>query len=143
MRDGSTRRRTTSLRPTNWNHKILQLDDWRRDDRFEDLRELAHRARSLTWSRRQLCALLEELHLSDDFGVLVGRVSHLPASQYPRLLAVALFLRHTWCPEDLERTTARLGLLAHTSTRNTTSVAPAVTAGVDPRVRRSKSRLPA
>jgi lambda repressor-like predicted transcriptional regulator len=42
--------------------------------------------------------------------VLVGRVARLPASQYPRLLAIALLLRHSWCPQDLARTARRLGL---------------------------------
>jgi hypothetical protein len=42
--------------------------------------------------------------------VLVGRVAHLPASEYPRLLAIAVLLRHSWCPQDLSRTAARLGL---------------------------------
>jgi hypothetical protein len=42
--------------------------------------------------------------------VLVGRVGHLPASEYPRLLAIAVLLRHSWCPQDLSRTAARLGL---------------------------------
>ena len=116
MRDGSTRRRATSPRPTNWNRKFLQLDHWRRDHRFEDLRALADGARSLEWSRGLLCALLEELHVSDDFDVLVGRVARLPTNQYPRLVAVALLLRHSWSSEDLERTAARLGLQPVTST---------------------------
>ena len=115
MRDGSTRRRATSPRP-NWNHKFLQLDNWRRDHRFEDLRALADSARSLEWSRGLLYALLEELHVSDDFDVLVGGVARLPTSQYPRLVAVALLLRHSWSPEDLERTATRLGLQPATST---------------------------
>jgi hypothetical protein len=42
--------------------------------------------------------------------VLVGRVARQPASQYPRLLAIALLLRHSWCPQDLARTATRLGL---------------------------------
>jgi hypothetical protein len=42
--------------------------------------------------------------------VLVGRVSRQPASQYPRLLAIALLLRHSWCPQDLARTATRLGV---------------------------------
>ena len=115
MRDGSTRRRATSPRPTNWSHKFLQLDNWRRDHRFEDLRGLADSARGLEWSRGLLYALLEELHVSDDFDVLVGRVARLPTSQYPRLVAVALLLRHSWSPEDLERTATRLGLQPVTS----------------------------
>ena len=115
MRDGSTRRQATSPRPTNWNHKFLQLDNWRRDHRFEDLCGLADSARGLEWSRGLLYALLEELHVSDDFDVLVGRVARLPTSQYPRLVAVALLLRHSWSPEDLERTATRLGLQPVTS----------------------------
>jgi hypothetical protein len=111
MRDGSTRRRHTSLSPTNWNKKVLQLSNWRENHRFEEVRALANRARDLTWSRGLLDSLLEELHVGDDFDVLVGRVAHLPTSHYPRLVAIALLLRHSWCPEDLERTASRLGLL--------------------------------
>ena len=131
MRDGSTRRRHTSHSPTNWNQQILHLARWRDDDRFEDVRALAVSARGLAWSRALLDALLDELHISDDFDVLVGRVAHLPASQYPRLVAIALLLRHSWCPEDLERTATRLGLLAATSTPSRST----------PRGRRSQSRV--
>jgi hypothetical protein len=46
--------------------------------------------------------------------VLVGRVARQPASQYPRLLAIALHLRHSWCPRDLARTATRLGLSRQT-----------------------------
>jgi hypothetical protein len=46
--------------------------------------------------------------------VLVGRVARQPASQYPRLLAIALLLRHSWCPRDLARTATRLGLSRQT-----------------------------
>jgi hypothetical protein len=37
-------------------------------------------------------------------------VARLPAREYPRLLAIALLLRHSWCPQDLVRTATRLGL---------------------------------
>jgi hypothetical protein len=116
MRDGSIRRRRSSLSPTNWNQRILQLARWRDDDRFEEVRALAFSARSLTWSRALLDTLLEELHVSEEFDVLCGRVARLPARQYPRLVAIALLLRHSWCPEDLERTATRLGLQPFTST---------------------------
>ena len=124
MRDGSTRRRATSPRQTNWNHKFLQLDNWRRDHRFEDLCGLADSARGLGWSRGLLYALLEELHVSDDFDELVGRVDRQAVSQYPRLLAIALLLRHSWCPQDLARTAARLRLSTHTATRTPRSARP-------------------
>jgi hypothetical protein len=120
MRDGSTRRHT-SLSRTNWNQKILQLARWRDDNRFEEVRALANSARGLRWSRALLDALLEELHVSDDFDALVGRVAHLSPSQYPRLIAVALLLRHSWCPEDLKRTATRLELLPATSTPSHTT----------------------
>ena len=74
-------------------------------------------------SRGLLQALLEELHISDDFDVLVGRVARQPASQYPRLLAIALLLRHSWCPKDLARTATRLGLSrrAHSTSASRTT----------------------
>ena len=110
MRDGSTRRRSTSPQSAARLIDINQVHDWRRHGRLDDLRTLAEGANGLTWSRGLLHALLEELHISDDFDVLVGRVAHLPASEYPRLLAIAVLLRHSWCPQDLSRTAARLGL---------------------------------
>ena len=110
MRDGSTRRRSTSPQETTWTPERVQVDDWRRHGRLDDLRVLAEGASGLALSRGLLHALLEELHISDDFDVLVGRVARQPASQYPRLLAIALLLRHSWCPQDLARTATRLGL---------------------------------
>ena len=110
MRDGSTRRRSTSPQSAARLIDINQVHDWRRHGRLDDLQTLAEGANGLTWSRGLLHALLEELHVSDDFDVLVGRVAHLPASEYPRLLAIALLLRHSWCPQDLARTATRLGL---------------------------------
>ena len=110
MRDGSTRRRSTSSQHATWTPEHVQVNDWRQHGRLDDLRALAEGAGGLTLSRELLHALLEELHVSDDFDVLVGRVARLPASQYPRLLAIALLLRHSWCPQDLARTATRLGL---------------------------------
>ena len=114
MRDGSTRRRSRSPQDTTRTAERVQVDDWRRHGRLDDLRLLAEGAGGLVLSRGLLHALLEELHISDDFDVLVGRVACQPASQYPRLLAIALLLRHSWCPQDLARTATRLGLSRHT-----------------------------
>ena len=110
MRDGSTPRRSTSPQETTWTAERVQVDDWRRHGRLDDLRVLAEGATGLALSRGLLHALLEELHISDDFDALVGPVARQGASQYPRLLAIALLLRHSWCPQDLARTTTRLGL---------------------------------
>ena len=114
MRDGSTRRRSTSPQETTWTPERVQVDDWRRHGRLDDLRVLAEGASGLALSRGLLHALLEELNVSDDFDALVGRVARQPASQYPRLLAIALLLRHSWCPQDLARTATRLGLSRQT-----------------------------
>ena len=114
MRDGSTRRRSTSPQSAARLIDINQVHDWRRHGRLNDLHTLAEGANGLTLSRGLLHALLEELHISDDFDVLVGRVARQPASQYPRLLAIALLLRHSWCPQDLARTATRLGLSRQT-----------------------------
>ena len=110
MRDGSTHRRNTSPHETTWTLQRDQVDEWRRHGRLVDLRALAEGAGDLVLSRGLLHALLEELHISDDFDALVGHVARLPESQYPRLLAIALLLRHSWCPQDLARTATRLGL---------------------------------
>jgi hypothetical protein len=128
MRDGSTRRRSTSPQRTTWTPERVQVHDWRRHGRLDDLRTLAEGASGLSWSRGLLRALLEELHAGDDFDGLVGRVAHRPASQYPRLLAIALLLRHSWCPQDLERTATRLGLRQMIEpTASATSPQPATT----------------
>jgi hypothetical protein len=110
MRDGTTHRRSASLQKATWTPERVQVDDWRRHGRLDDLHALAEGAGGFVLSRRLLRALLEELHISDDFDALVGRVARLPASEYPRLLAIALLLRHSWCPQDLVRTATRLGL---------------------------------
>jgi hypothetical protein len=34
----------------------------------------------------------------------------VPASQFPRLIAIALLLRHSWSLDDLSRTGKRVGL---------------------------------
>src|SRR5688572_5397121 len=129
MRDGSTHRRSTSPQKTTWTRERAQVDDWRRHGRLDDLRVLAEGASGLGLSRGLLYALLEELHISDDFDVLVGRVARLPASQYPRLLAIALLLRHSWCPRDLSSTARRLGL----SPSNTPSASAPAPASPTPR----------
>ena len=124
MRDGSTHRRSTSPQKTTWAPECAQVDDWRRQGRLDDLRALAEGASGLVLSRGLLHALLEELHISDDFDVLVGRVSRKPASQYPRLLAIALLLKHSWCPQDLARTATRLGLSSQTHSSSASRTTP-------------------
>jgi hypothetical protein len=118
MRHGATLRRSTSTSPTTRATDIARVYAWRQHGRLDDLRALAEGAGGLVLSRELVHALLEELHVSDDFDALVGRVARLPASQYPRLLAIALLLRHSWCPRDLARTATRLGLPGRVASLN-------------------------
>ena len=121
MRDGATRRRTMP-HPATWALERAQVDHWRRMERPQVLHTLAVHTRGLAWSRPLLRALLDELHIGDDFDALVGATRRLPANRYPQLLAMALLLRHSWCPGDLSRTARRLGLSLAATTRTPTSL---------------------
>ena len=110
MRDRSVRRRVTKLQPRTWTPERVQVQHWRQQHRVEVLRELADGAHGLGWTRGLVNALLDELHVTDEFDRLVGPTSHVPASQFPRLVAIALLLRHSWSLYDLSRTGKRIGL---------------------------------
>ena len=110
MRDGSTRRPSTSSRSRTWTSDRVQVQHWRERHRHAVLRELADGSQGAAWTRRLLNVLLEELHVTDEFDRLVGPTSRLPASQYPRLVTIALLLRHSWSLYDLARTGSRIGL---------------------------------
>ena len=110
MRDRSVRRRVTKLQPRTWTPERVQVQHWRQHHRVDVLRELADGAHGLGWTRGIVNALLDELHVTDEFDRLVGPVSRVPVSQYPRLIAIALLLRHSWSLYDLSRTGKRIGL---------------------------------
>jgi hypothetical protein len=110
MRDGSTRRPSTSSRSRTWTSDRVQVQHWRERHRHAVLQELADGSQGVAWTRRLLNVLLEELHVTDEFDQLVGPTSRLPASQYPRLVVIALLLRHSWSLHDLARTGSRIGL---------------------------------
>jgi hypothetical protein len=71
---------------------------------------MAEDAHDLPWTQRLVNTLLDELHVTDDFDRLVGPISRVPASQFPRLIAIALLLRHSWSRYDLSRAGKRIGL---------------------------------
>ena len=110
MRDRSVRRRVTKLQPRTWTPERVQVQHWRQHHRVDALRELADGAHGLGWTRGLVSALLDELHVTDEFDRLVGPISRVPASQFPRLIAIALLLRHSWSLYDLSRTGKRIGL---------------------------------
>ena len=110
MRDRSVRRRVTKLQPRTWTPERVQVQHWRQHHRGGVLQELADGAHSLGWTRGLVTTLLDELHVTDEFDRLVGPISRVPASQFPRLVAIALLLRHSWSLYDLSRTGKRIGL---------------------------------
>jgi hypothetical protein len=75
--------------------------DWRTDVRPLVLRDLADLVKRLAWSTPLLIALLDELHVTEEFDRLIGRLRLQPDRDAPRLLALALFLRHSWDHDDL------------------------------------------
>src|SRR5438093_2972741 len=91
------------------------LADWRCLTRPTILDDFLDRTRDLCWSRELIDLLLDELHVSDEFDDLIGRVSPPAQVNYPQLIALALVLRHSWFREDLARIIAEPGL---SSSRN-------------------------
>ena len=110
MRDGSARQRVTKPQPRTWTPERVEARHWRERHRLAVLQEMAEDAHDLPWTRRLVNTLLDELHVTDEFDRLVGPISRMPASQFPRLIAIALLLRHSWSLDDLSRTGKRLGL---------------------------------
>ena len=80
------------------------------DEFAKALQEIADGTHGQEWTRRLVNTLLDELHVTDEFDRLVGPISRVPVSQYPRLIAIALLLRHSWSLYDLSRTGHRIGL---------------------------------
>ena len=133
----STARKPRAPRQSDW-------CDWRTCVRPQLLASLVEQAHHLSWSRRLVGLLLEELHISDDFDRLIGPIAGLRPSRYPQLLAIALVIRHSWNPQDLARISKRLGLSLRLSSRSTKpgnnqSSAAAVTAAASRPPRRSQS----
>ena len=110
MRDGFARRRVTNLQPRTWTPERVEVQHFRQHHRDDLLQELADGAHGVKWTRRLVTTLLDELHVTDEFDRLVGPLSRVPASQFPRLIAIAVVLRHSWSLVDLSRTSHRLGL---------------------------------
>jgi hypothetical protein len=98
----NSRRRSTD--------RTTPLHVWRCRHRPEILQFLVDHTKDLSWSRRLITLLLEELHVSDDFDNVVSSIDVSTSEQYPRLVAIALLLRHSWYPDDLDNAALWLGL---------------------------------
>ena len=110
MRDGCTYRRVTAFQSRPSTRGRVEIQHFRSCHRDDLLQEVADGTHGLEWTRRLVTALLDELHVTDEFDRLVGPISRVPASQFPRLIALALVLRHSWSLVDLNDAIRRIGL---------------------------------
>jgi len=88
----------------------LDADRWRAELRPRAVREFAARATKLSWSRALLKAAIEELYPDDLFAEAVGDLDRIPRRLWPRALAVAIALRHSWRRDGLARIASTLHL---------------------------------
>ena len=85
-----------------------EAERWRDELRPRAIRLFAARAAKLTWSRALLKLVVEELYPDDLFSELVGSLDRVPPRRWPRVLAIAVVLRHSWRRDGLARVARRL-----------------------------------
>ena len=93
----------------------LDFDRWRAELRPRAMQVFASRAAKLTWSRALLKAVIEELYPDDLFSELIGNLDRVPARHWPRVIAIAVALRHSWRHDRLARVARRLRVSLPTS----------------------------
>ena len=86
----------------------LDAERWRAELRPRTMRRFADRAKRLTWSRALLKLVVQELFPDDLFSELVGNLDRVAPRQWPRALAIAIALRHSWRRDGLARVARRL-----------------------------------
>jgi hypothetical protein len=86
----------------------LDAERWRAELRPRTMRRFAARAKALTWSRALLKLVVEELFPDDLFAELVGNLDRVPPRHWPRVVAIAVALRHSWRRDGLARVARRL-----------------------------------
>ena len=79
---------------------------------------IAWRTKKLSWTPALLALLLDELYIDDLFTEVVGDPEAIPPRDYARAVAVAIVLRHSWRPDDLEAVVDRLGDIGARRTRS-------------------------
>jgi hypothetical protein len=85
-----------------------EAERWRQELRPRAIRLFAARAAKLTWSRALLKLVVDELYPDDLFTELVGNLDRVPPRHWPRVLAIAVALRHSWRRDGLTRVARRL-----------------------------------
>ena len=81
------------------------------DPRVEALRRIACQMKTLSWTPALFALLLDELYADDLFTELVGDPHAIPQRRYAHAVAVAIALRHSWRPDDLQAVAGRLGVV--------------------------------
>lgn len=137
MRDG-TIRTAASINDDTWTRTRAQVDHWRRHVRPRVLRHTVAATRGLRWSPRLVKALLDELHITDESLAFTGASAARIEAEVPRLVLVALLLRHSWHPHDLADLATRVGVSAVVPT-SLPAVLDSTTLAARPRGRRRTS----
>lgn len=111
MRDQTTRNAATTNHDT-WARTRAQVNHWRHRVRPRVLRHAVVASRGLRWSPRLVKALLDELHIRNESLAFTGASAARTEAELPRLVLVALLLRHSWHPNDLTELATRVGVSA-------------------------------
>ena len=85
----------------------LEAEVWR-SARPHVLRRFAARATGLRWTRALVKLVVTELTTDDLFVTLVGPLQRVPRGQWPRAVAIAVALRHSWRRDALTSIARRL-----------------------------------
>jgi hypothetical protein len=105
-----TSRRHSSRAPAAARTEPKNLARWRTTTRLDALKSIVRRTAGLSWDRALLSLLLEELQIDDLFDSLIGKPHRLRKARYPQAIAMAIALRHSWRPDDLDEIANRLGI---------------------------------
>lgn len=103
---------TTGSRPATPDQRRRSgLVGWRRHHRQRAISAAVGAATGIRWSPELLETLLEELHVSEEAIQLLGvPLVAVRKREYPRVIAIALILRHSWRDDDLRDVLHRLAL---------------------------------
>src|SRR5688572_30327643 len=83
--------------------RVINIVDWRRTVRPSMLRKATTATTGLDWSPALFATLLDELDETDGIEWLLGPDrKDLDVDAYPQAIALALILRHSWQPDDLD-----------------------------------------
>lgn len=103
--------RVASARERTHGEESLEVARWRTAARPRTLRAVLAATVDTAWSPVLLQFLVEELYVGEELERLLGStVRDIPQHRYPQVVALALMLRHSWRPDDLDYVVRRLRL---------------------------------